>query len=41
MPKTIKKIHLRVAIGAAILMVALLIWIFQIDAATSGAGVTR
>jgi hypothetical protein len=29
--KPLKKIHLRVAIGAAILMVALLIWIFQID----------
>lgn len=41
MPKAIKKIHLRIAIGAAILMLALLVWIFQIDAATSGVGVTR
>ncbi len=34
MSEGVKKIHLRIAIGGAILMVALLLWIFALDGMT-------
>ena len=34
MSKGIRRIHLRIAIGGAILMVALLLWIFALDGMT-------
>lgn len=39
MPKAIKRIHLRIAIGGAILMVALFCWIFLLGGMTYVAGV--
>lgn len=41
MGKGLKRIHLRVVIGGAILMAAFLVWVFMLDGVTYFSGAAR